>query len=140
MRGDFDEDELDDVSAGCIESDNHPATKPMLPWQRKRYGDREGARLALAYYRARNWPVDDFMTTGVDERIYAYIHAYEAGCASRDFARLGDGKPPADDQSTTRNGLQRIRELVSGHFDDGCPECREAIAIIDDLGPQDGRK
>jgi hypothetical protein len=52
---------------------------PMSDWQTIRFGDDDAARMAVAYYRERDWPVDSKnMPDEVETRIYSFISGFNA--------------------------------------------------------------
>lgn len=60
----------------------------MTEWQKIRFGDTPQARAALAFWRARNWLVDDQrLSRDVEDRIYAFISGYEAALSHKPAQR-----------------------------------------------------
>lgn len=105
-----------------------PIHAELQDWQKVRYGDKESARVALAYWRERGWRVDDPTWTHAaqvkeaETRVYAFMDGYEAALKSQ---------PPEDEHTVTAQPV--TREFVDMPANDrlhqplrapGEPHCR----------------
>jgi hypothetical protein len=110
-----------------------PSASPLSVWQCMRFGDSDGVRAALAYYRERGWPVDDPLKSP-EYLIYAFKHGWEAKVASS-VVTPGPVRPSVELQKACKAFVaqgDRLRldmrwqhsgDEESGQHDDDCLAC-----------------